>query len=73
MDKTDEFEKYLKDGIMVQDSIPKEVPATTNEGKESIEQMIENLQNNIKNCESLIQSGKVKDINRKDSLLIMIN
>ena len=43
MDKTGEFERYLKDGIPIQESQSKDASANQRQEKESIDQMIYNL------------------------------
>ena len=68
VDKSDEFENYLKDGM------PTQTKKATSEGKaDPIDDLMQNLQNNVANCEKLLASGQVKDFNRKESLLLMIN
>ena len=69
MDKTEEFEKYVKDGAPAIVTSPREEQP----GVDPMDELMMQLMNNKANCEKLLASGTVKDFNRRESLQLMIN
>jgi len=69
MDKTEEFEQYLKDGVKAI-AAP---PSGEQPGVDPMDELMMQLMNNKANCEKLLASGNVKDYNRRESIQLMIN
>ena len=70
MDKSDDFDVYLKDGLAAQGRTS---PRSDQQGADPMDDLMQNLLNNVANCEKLLASGQVKDFNRKESIQLMIN
>jgi hypothetical protein len=69
MDKAGDFERYLKDGMPASGQKSQK----DDQDADPIDDLLQNLRNNVANCEKLLASGQVKDFARKESIQLMIN
>lgn len=72
VDKSDDFERYLKDGMAPQRQTSPMNAEGTNEDP-MMDDLMQNLLTNVSNCEKLLASGQVKDFARRESIQLMIN